>query len=107
MLWRELALRPQKFTAINQFGAGTCFVPAFILLACVGLFFIRLNTSVICAFSAGLSFFAAILSLFPVNYLGYYLPPPNAVSRSCRSACDVGSRKSRFTKTKNRFCWQS
>ena len=75
MLWRELALRPQKFTAINQFGAGTCFVPAFILLACVGLFFIRLNRSVVCALSAGLSFFAAILSLFPVNYLGYYLPP--------------------------------
>jgi hypothetical protein len=74
MLWRELALRPQKFTAINQFGTGTCFVAAFILLACVGVFFIRLNRFVICAFSAGLSFFALIISLFPVMYLGYYLP---------------------------------
>jgi hypothetical protein len=74
MLWREFALRPQKFTAINQFGAGTCFVPAFILLACVGLFFIQLNRSVVCALAAGLSFFAAIMSLFPINYLGYYLP---------------------------------
>src|SRR6266496_2382732 len=73
MLWRELALRPQKFTAVNQFGTGTCFVAAFILLACVGVFFIRLNRFVICAFSAGLSFFALIIS-FPVNYLGYYLP---------------------------------
>jgi hypothetical protein len=74
MLWQEFALRPQKFTAINQFGTGTCFVAAFILLACVGVFFIRLNRFVICAFSAGLSFFALIISLFPVMYLGYYLP---------------------------------
>jgi hypothetical protein len=74
MLWRELALRPQKFTAINQFGTGTCFVAAFILLACVGVFFIRLDRFVICAFSAGLSFLTLIISLFPVMYLGYYLP---------------------------------
>lgn len=74
LLWRELALRPQKFTALNRFGTGTCFVAAFILLACVGVFFIRLNRFVICAFAAGLSFFAATISLFPVNYLGYYLP---------------------------------
>ncbi len=74
MLWRELALRPQKFTALNQFGTGICFVPAFILLACVGVFFIRLNTFVICAFLAGLSFFAMIISMFPIMYLGYYLP---------------------------------
>jgi hypothetical protein len=74
MLWRELAVRPQKFTAINQFGTGTCFVAAFILLACVGVFFIRLNRFVFCAFSAGLSFFALTISLFPVMYLGYYLP---------------------------------
>ena len=74
LLWRELALRPQKLTAMNQFGTGTCFVAAFILLACVGVFFIRLNRFVFCAFSAGLSFFALTLSLFPVMYLGYYLP---------------------------------
>jgi 4-amino-4-deoxy-L-arabinose transferase-like glycosyltransferase len=74
LLWRELALRPQKFTAMNLFGTGTCFVAAFILLACVGVFFIRLNRFVFCAFSAGLSFFALIISLFPVMYLGYYLP---------------------------------
>jgi hypothetical protein len=74
MLWRELALRPQKFTALSQFGTGTCFVAAFILLACVGVFFIRLNRFVICAFLAGLSFFAMIISMFPIMYLGYYLP---------------------------------
>src|SRR5207302_1298133 len=32
LLWRELALRPQKYTAMNQFGTGTCFVAAFIVL---------------------------------------------------------------------------
>jgi Dolichyl-phosphate-mannose-protein mannosyltransferase len=74
LLWRELALRPQKYTAMNQFGTGTCCVAAFILLACVGVFFIRLNRSVICLFLAGLSFLVATISLFSVNYLGYYLP---------------------------------
>jgi hypothetical protein len=73
-LWRELALRPQQVTAANYFGTGTWFVAAFILLACVGVFFIRLNRFVICAFSAGLSFFALTISLFPNMYLGYYLP---------------------------------
>src|SRR6266513_1116933 len=73
MLWRELALRPQKYTAMNQFGTGTCFVAAFIVLACLGVFFIRLNRSVICLFLAGLSFLVATIS-FPVHYLGYYLP---------------------------------
>ena len=74
LLWRELALRPQKFTAMNQFGTGTCFVAAFILLACVGVFFIRLNRFVFCLSLAGLSFLALTISLFPVMYLGYYLP---------------------------------
>jgi hypothetical protein len=74
LLWRELALRPQKFTAMNYFGTGTCFVGAFILLACVGVLFIRLNRFVLCAFSAGLSFFALTISLFPVMELRYYLP---------------------------------
>jgi hypothetical protein len=73
-LWRELALRPQQFTATNYFGAGTCFVAAFIFLACVGVFFIRLNRFAICAFSAGLSCFALTISLLPNMYLGYYLP---------------------------------
>jgi hypothetical protein len=74
LLWRELALRPQQFSAVNHFGTGTCFVAAFILLACVGVFFIRLNRFVICAFAAGLSFLVLTMSYFPVMYLGYYLP---------------------------------
>jgi hypothetical protein len=59
---------------MNQFGTGTCFVATFILLACVGVFFIRLNRFVFCPSLAGLSFFVATISLYPVMYLGYYLP---------------------------------
>ena len=103
MLWRELALRPQKFTAINQFGTGTCFVATFILLACVGVFFIRFNRFVICASSAGLSFFVVTISLLPPHVRAVFSAAPNAVSRTCRSTRDVGSRKSRFAKTNYRF----
>ncbi|PYL08719.1 MAG: hypothetical protein DME33_06505 [Verrucomicrobia bacterium] len=74
LLWRELALRPQQFSAVNHFGTGTCFVAAFIFLACAGAFFIRLNRFVICAFSAGLSFLVLTMRYFPVMYMGYYLP---------------------------------
>jgi hypothetical protein len=74
LLWRELALRPQKFSTVNYFGTGTCFVPAFILLACVGVFFIQLNRFVICAFAAALSFLVLTMSYFSGVYLGYYLP---------------------------------
>jgi hypothetical protein len=73
-LWRELALHPQHIMVANYFGTGTCFVAAFILLACVGVFFIRLNRFVICAFSAGLSFFALTISYFPLVDLRLYVP---------------------------------
>jgi hypothetical protein len=74
MLWRELALHPQQFASANQLGTGTHFVAAFILLACVGVFLLRLNRFVICAFSAGLSFFALTISFYPCMDLRYYLP---------------------------------
>jgi len=61
-LWNELALRPNPYSVATIFGTGTCFVPAFILLVCVGLFFIRLSWFVGCAFLAGLSFFAVTVS---------------------------------------------
>src|SRR5262245_4895457 len=51
LLWQELALRPRPMMVANYFGTGTYFVPAFILLACVGVFFTRLDKFVICAFS--------------------------------------------------------
>ncbi|MFN2541159.1 MAG: hypothetical protein ABR514_03190 [Chthoniobacterales bacterium] len=73
MLWREFAQQPQLFTIANSFGTGTVFVPAFILLICVGFFFIRLSRFVICAFLGGLSFFAAAVCFrFPDGR--YFLP---------------------------------
>jgi hypothetical protein len=64
LLWKEFALQPHRFTATNIYGTGTCFVAAFILLICVGLFFIRINRFVTCAFLAGLSFLAATVSYY-------------------------------------------
>lgn len=61
-LWRELTLQPRGYYAANIFGTGTSFVPAFVVLVCTGLFFIRLNRLVGCAFLAGLSSFAVTLS---------------------------------------------
>jgi len=60
--WKELTLQPLGFHTANIFGTGTSFVPTFLLLVCVGLFFIRIDRFVICAFSAGLIFLAAVLS---------------------------------------------
>src|SRR4029453_4068085 len=42
-LWKELSLQPHMYEAANIFGTGTSFVPAFILLSCVGMFFVRLS----------------------------------------------------------------
>src|SRR6266496_69356 len=74
-MWSEAALRPLGYHTANIFGTGTSFVPAFLLLACAGLFFIRLDRFVICAFLASLTFLAVILSH---HYLlvdaRYYLP---------------------------------
>jgi len=74
-LWNEFSLRPLGYHTANIFGTGTSFVPAFILLTCAGLFFIRFDRFVICAFLASLAFLAVILSH---NYrlvdARYYLP---------------------------------
>jgi hypothetical protein len=61
-LWSEIAVRPLGFHTANIFGAGTTFVPAFIGLTCIGLFFMRIDRFVICAFMAGLAFLTLILS---------------------------------------------
>jgi hypothetical protein len=72
-LWKELALSPNEYSAAHIFGTGTVFVPAFILLVGVGLFFIRINRFVVCAFLAGLSFFGALLFNRYAD-VRYYLP---------------------------------
>jgi hypothetical protein len=74
-LWRELTVHPKPFSPARYFGTGTSFVAPFILLVCVGVFFIRLNRFVICAFLAGLSFFALTSSMGPEWVdMRYYLP---------------------------------
>ena len=60
-LWRQLTLQPHTYDASNIFGTGTSFVPAFVLLSCVGVVFMRLNWFLCCAFLAGLSSFVADL----------------------------------------------
>jgi len=75
LLWKELTFQPKLFSAARYFGTGTSIVAAFVLLACLGLFFIRFNRFVICAFIAGLSFFTLTSSMVPdwVD-VRYYLP---------------------------------
>ena len=72
-LWRECTLRPLGYHVANIFGTGTCFVPAFVLLACAGLFFVRIDRFAICAFLASLAFLMVTLSHKLVD-TRYYLP---------------------------------
>jgi 4-amino-4-deoxy-L-arabinose transferase-like glycosyltransferase len=73
-LWRELSLQAHMYDAANIFGTGTSFVPAFILLSCVGIFFVRLNWFLCCGFLAGLSSFAATLCFLFGRDGRLYLP---------------------------------
>ena len=73
-LWRELILQPHGYYAADIFGTGTLFVPAFVVLVCTGLFFIRLNWFVGCAFLAGFSSFAVTLSYLFGSDGRFYLP---------------------------------
>ena len=72
-LWSEFALRRSGFSAANIFGTGTCFVPAFVLLTCVGLLFIRKGRFTFCALFSGVSFLAAAL-VYSVADIRLYLP---------------------------------
>jgi hypothetical protein len=65
LLWREVTLHPKLFSPARYFGTGTSIVAPFVLLVCVGVFFIRLNRFVICAFLAGLSFLTLTSSMIP------------------------------------------
>jgi hypothetical protein len=73
-LWKELSLRPRMYEAANIFGTGTSFVPTFILLSCVGMFFVRLNWFLCWGFLAGLSSFAAALCFLFGQDGRMYLP---------------------------------
>jgi hypothetical protein len=73
-LWKESTLQPHGYDVAHIFGTGTSFVPAFILLACAGLPFIRLGWFVCCAFLAGLSSFAAAACYLFGGAARFYLP---------------------------------
>jgi hypothetical protein len=69
-----LILQPTGYYAANIFGTGTLFVPVFVVLVCIGPFFIRLSWFVACAFLAGLSSFAVTLSYLFGRDGRFYLP---------------------------------
>jgi hypothetical protein len=73
-LWREFTLHPRPFSAAVYFGTGTCFVPAFILLVCVGFVFVPVSRFSVCAFLAGFSFLATTVSYWFGNDGRLYLP---------------------------------
>jgi len=72
-LWSEFGLRRTGYSAANIFGTGTSFVPAFFLLTCVGLFFVRKSAFVLCAALSILSFLASTLA-FAFSDSRFYLP---------------------------------
>jgi hypothetical protein len=72
-LWSEFDLRRTDYSVANIFGTGTSFVPAYFVLTCVGLLFVRKNAFVLCALLSILSFLASAL-LFVFPDLRFYLP---------------------------------
>jgi hypothetical protein len=72
-LWRECTLKPLGYHVPNIFGTGTSFVAGFVLLIVTGLFFIRVNRFILCAFLASLAFLMGTLSHKLVD-ARYYLP---------------------------------
>jgi hypothetical protein len=74
VLWREFTLQPNDFFAANNFGTGTMFVAAFILLIGAGFLFIQLNRFAACAFLSASSFLFATLSYRFGTDKRFYLP---------------------------------
>jgi hypothetical protein len=61
-LWSEITANWNEFRVANLFGTGTYIVPAFILLALVGLAFLRVDRFTVSAFLAGATYFIATLT---------------------------------------------
>jgi hypothetical protein len=72
-LWSELTLRRAGYSSANIFGTGTIFVPAFFLLTCLGLLFVRKSAFVICALLSVLSFVVSTVT-FVFTDTRFYLP---------------------------------
>src|SRR4029077_4030142 len=73
-LWKHSTLQPHVYDVANIFGTGTSFVPAFVLLICAGLLFIRPTWFLACAFLAGFSSFVAALCFLWGRDGRIYLP---------------------------------
>ena len=73
-LWRQLTLQPHTYDVVDIFGTGTSFVAGFVLLSCVGIFLIRPNWFLCCAFLAWLSSFLAGLCFLFGNDGRLYVP---------------------------------
>src|SRR6266403_855098 len=73
-LWRQLTLQPHAYDAANIFGTGTSFVPAFVLLICAGLLFIRPTWFLGCAFLSGFSSFTGAACYLFGRDGRFYLP---------------------------------
>ncbi len=73
-LWRQFSLQTHAYDPVYVFGTGTCFVPAFILLVCAGLFLVRFSWFFICACLAAFSSLIASLCYVFGNDGRFYLP---------------------------------
>jgi len=73
VLWSEMTVNWNEFRVANLFGTGTYIVPAFILLALVGLAFVRVDRFTVSAFLAGVTYFIATL-MYAFFDPRFYLP---------------------------------
>ena len=73
MLWSEITANWKEFRVANLFGTGSYIVPPFVLLALLGLAFVRVNRFTVCAFLGAGSYFIATLTYAFVEGR-FYLP---------------------------------
>jgi hypothetical protein len=73
MLWSESSASWDVFRVANLFGTGTYIVPAFVLLAVLGLAFVRMDRFALAAFLGSVSYFVATLTYAFVDGR-FYLP---------------------------------
>jgi hypothetical protein len=73
MLWSESTASWNEFRVANLFGTGTYIVPPFVLLALLGLAFVRLDRFTVSAFLGAGSYFIATLTYAFVDGR-FYLP---------------------------------
>ena len=73
MLWSEATANWKEFRVANLFGTGTYIAPPFLLLALLGLAFIRINRFTVSAFLGAVSYFILTLTYAFVDGR-FYIP---------------------------------